>query len=252
MRHTRVNSTLLAAFASALLLMSCGASHSVQDEGISKDIGFGYEKLRGKALLIAGISSQRVTLSMEERVRLGGEMSNMLIEKLKGAHDIRITGTRMLVSRMGLPAYADVMSACDAGEMLTADGMRAIAGADAGDAYILLAYIVNENVTDYSHDRVIQSGKKEQVETEYEKQYFLSVDFQLYDVKHEKMVWSNVVYNEAERTESRTTETGCMESCMSSLIDAILFGPPAEISREEVLDEIVERCVENLTRTRGS
>ncbi len=61
------------------------------------------------------------------------------------------------------------------------------------------------------------------------------------------MVWNNVIYNEVDRTETRTTRTGCFESCIDDLMQTILFGEPAEIGREEVLAEIVKKFADDFS-----
>lgn len=236
--------------AAAVLLASCGASHQLRDERMEQDIKFGFEKLRGHSLLVAGIATQAPDLAPEERARLGSMLSNMLIEHLEGAHDIRITGTGRLISAMGLEGYNGLMTGVDREGGLLHEDLPLIENAVGAFDYILLALILNENVIDYQDEEYVHSAGDTELRTDYEKRYYLTVDFQLYDTKHEKMVWSNVIYNEAKNTESRTTPTGCVESCMSSMIQTLLFGSPAEISREEVLDEMVERCTENLQRVK--
>jgi len=250
MKYSEKPAGILLAVTAALLLMSCGASHNVRDESIDKDPNFGYDQLKGSGLLVAGVASQRAAFTREERVKVGNMISNMLIEKMQGAHDIHIVSTGRLVSSMGLDGYSDFIAGCDREGMFTREDIRILESSVPDIQYILLSYIVNENVIDRSDREYIYDKDKTTVETTYDKFFFLSVDFQIYDVRREKMVWSNVIYNEAERSETRTSETGCMESCTSSVINTILFGSPAEISREEVLDEIVEHCVENLKAAR--
>ena len=85
-------------------------------------------------------------------------------------------------------------------------------------------------------------------ETDYNKTYFITVKFQIYDLFQEKIIWNILMYNKAERSETRTTDTGCVESCVSGAINSILFGSPAEISREEVLSEIFNKFAEKLAK----
>jgi hypothetical protein len=63
------------------------------------------------------------------------------------------------------------------------------------------------------------------------------------------LVWENSIFNQAQRTESRSTQTGCFESCVSDIVQQILFGEPAEISREEVFVKIVEKFAEDIAKT---
>ncbi|MBN1446617.1 MAG: hypothetical protein JXA28_01700 [Bacteroidetes bacterium] len=71
----------------------------------------------------------------------------------------------------------------------------------------------------------------------------MTIDFQLYDVRLPKMVMNNVLFNRMNRRETRTTRTGCLESCFDTVIDNLFFGTPAEISREEVIDGMVAHAV---------
>jgi hypothetical protein len=118
--------------------------------------------------------------------------------------------------------------------------------------YFLVAHIVNENIIDDSSREYIENenNKNKSVETTYEKTYLLTINFQIYDLDQKKQVWSNVIYNQANRSESRTTRTGCFESCVDTIIDNIIMGSPAEISREEVFAKMIEKFVENLAESR--
>ncbi len=237
--------------AAVLVISSCGPSHGLRDEHIEQDVRFGFDKLRGSSLLVAGVASEQPLFAAEERVRTGGMLSNMLIEKLGGAHGIRIVGSGQLVGSMGLDAYGGLMTRVDREGGLMHEDLPVLRDAVGEFDYILLAYITNENVIDFEDERTVPTKDGSERETEYEKRFYLTIDFQIYEVKHEKMVWSNVIYNEAVNTETRSTPSGCVESCFSSLLQTILFGTPAEISREEVLDEMVERFAENLQRAKA-
>ena len=83
---------------------------------------------------------------------------------------------------------------------------------------------------------------------DYNKTYYLTVKFQIYNLFQKAMIWSILMYNKAERSETRTTDTGCVESCVTGAINSILFGSPAEINREEVLAEIFKKFAENLAK----
>ena len=117
--------------------------------------------------------------------------------------------------------------------------------------YILIAYIENENIIDNSYEVYEDEDEQEnETETEYKKTYLLSVDFKVYDLLQEKLVWNSVIYNQAENTESRTTRSGCFESFIDSIFQDILFGEPAEIDREEVLAKITDRLAEGLEKSK--
>ena len=115
--------------------------------------------------------------------------------------------------------------------------------------YILFAYITNENIIDNSFENYIENEEGEdQLETEYRKTYLLTLEFQMFDLQQEKLVLNNIIYNEAEQSETRTTRTGCFDSCIDQITNSILFGEPAEIDREEVLAKISEKFAKDLVK----
>jgi formate dehydrogenase assembly factor FdhD len=152
---------------------------------------------------------------------------------------------------MGKQNYFDTMNIFDSGVILSERDIDIIIESPVKSKYFLVAHIVNENIIDGSSKEYIESeNDKKSVETTYEKTYLLTIDFQIYDLDQKKQVWSNVIYNRADRTESRTTRTGCFESCVDNLIDNIIMGSPAEISREEVFAKMIEKFVENLAESK--
>jgi hypothetical protein len=245
-----IDRVTLGAIIAAMLLVSCGASHRLGDERIEQDVRFGYDKLRGSSLLVAGVASGTVGFSPAERVRTGGAVSNMLIDKMGGAHDIRVIGVGSLASRLGLDTYDALMQHVDMEDGLSREDLPVFDQAFDDIGYILLAFILNENVVDFEDEHHDSSREGEQRVPDYEKRYYLTIDFQLYDARNEKMVWSNVIYNEVKDTERRTTPSGFLSSLMSNIFQRLLFGMPADISREEVLDSMVGRFVENLRKAR--
>jgi hypothetical protein len=115
--------------------------------------------------------------------------------------------------------------------------------------YILFADLVNENIVDESHDQYVESEEGKEIETEYKKTYYITVEFHLYDLIRKELVWENSIFNKAQRTESRTTQSGCFESCVNNLFQNLLFGEPAEISREEVFVKIVEKFAQDIAKS---
>ncbi len=234
-----------------ILFLSCGAKHYLKDEEIYKANNFSYNNLTNNGLIIGGISSQVIQLTNEERIEYSSILSNVLLEELKDVHKINIISSVQLIEKLGTANYFDIMENFDIGQELTIENIRFIGNSIPNIKYILLAYIENENIIDRSFDKYIEDEDGRKLETDYEKIYLLTIDFQIYDISQEKIVWNNVIYNEAERSETRTTETGCFESCMGGIIQTILFGPPAEINREEVIAKTVEKFAENLSKTKS-
>ena len=233
-----------------LLLFSCGASHSLRDENLYKDDDFAYDQLKNNTMIIGGIASRMIKFTNEDRIRYGSILSNILVEELKDVHTINLINTRQLLSKIGKENYFAMMEDFDFEQVFVVEGIRFIRDSMPDAKYILLAYVENENIIDRSYDEYVEVDGEEQIETDYEKTYLLTIDYQLYDLLAEKMVWKNVIYNQAERTETRTTETGCFESCMSDMFQTMLFGAPAEIDRDEVIAETVERLAENLAKAK--
>jgi hypothetical protein len=248
MKNISARFAMLSAVCAALLLAACGPSHEIRDEALTKDPRFGFERLRGKGFLVAGVSAQTETLTAEERATTSGTVSNMLIEYLGGAPDIRIVPSGKLVSTLGLYEYHMLMMDADAEGVLLPETMARITKAEPDVEFILLAHIVNENIVDYQQEHVVPGESGDTRETDYEKQYFLTIDFQIYDARLGKMLLNNTIYNRLTRKETRTTRTGCMEMCFDTFVDMLFFGEPAEIGRLEVLEGIVERFAVNLQR----
>jgi len=230
------------------VFLSCGASHKLVDDIIHKDENFNYQNLKNNGLIVGGLSSNVIELSRKNRLEYSSTFSQILIEKLKDASLIRMTNPTQLIDHIGQTSYFNMMEDLDTEEALSslwADSLRAILP----DAqFILFAYIINENIVDEYHDRYVESAEGQELETEYKKTYYITVDFLLYDLFRKELVWKNSIFNKAHRTESRTSESGCVESCLNNIFQTILFGEPAEISREEVFAKIVEKFAEDIAK----
>jgi hypothetical protein len=218
------------------------------DEVIFKDQNFSYNNLKNNGLIVAGVCSDVLEVSRKDRLQYSTTFSNILIEKLKDVSMIQITNPGQLTDKMRQVSYFDMMNDYDSLKALSeswADSLHLVLP----DAqFVLFAYIVNENIVDESQDRYVQSQEGEELETEYRKTYFITVEFHLYDLFQKQIVWENSIFNKAQRTESRSTQTGCLESCVNDIFQNILFGEPAEISREEVFAKIVEKFAEDIAK----
>jgi hypothetical protein len=245
-----ITSTLLYILIS-LLLLSCGASHHLRDNVVYIDDDFSYNHLRNNGIIIGGVSSQLINLSVEDRMKYSSLLSNKMLESLKDAYDIQLMNTLQFVHEIGKENYLEIMDNYDQEKTIEKETIHLIRDTIPNVKYILFAYIENENIIDKSFDKYIENkdGEKE-LQTKYKKTYLLAIEFQIYDLLQEKMVWNNLIYNEAKQTETRTTQTGCVEGCIDNLFQTILFGEPAEIDREEVLAKIFEKFAENLTKTK--
>jgi hypothetical protein len=233
----------------SILLLACGASHKMIDDIIYVDENFSYNNLKKNGLIVGGMCFDVIEISREDRLEYSSTFSNVLIEKLKDVSMIQITNPMQLIDKMGQTSYFNMMKDYDHQKALSrlwADTLEVILP---DVQYILFAYLVNENIVDESYDRYVESDEGEELETEYKKTYFITVEFHLYDLFRKELVRENSIFNKAQRTESRTTQTGCFESCMNSLFQHLLFGEPAEISRDEVFVKIVEKFAEDISKS---
>jgi hypothetical protein len=231
------------------ILIGCGASHHVREDNIYRDPDWTYADIKQNGMSIAGISSQVIQLSDEERFKYSMEISNILLEELKDAHKISITNTAQLIAKIGTSDYYSIMRTFDREKIVEKATYDLLGSAVSDNRYILFAYIENENIIDNSYEQPVENEEGvEEIETEHKKTYLLSVDFRLYDLQLEKMVWNSVIFNQAENTESRTTRSGCFESAIDALFQNILFGEPAEIDREEVLAKIADKLADGLEK----
>ena len=232
-----------------ILIIGCGASHHIRADRLYNDPDWTYGDIKSNGMAIPGISSQKINLTDDERLKYSMEISNILLEELKDAHKIRMINTLQCIDNLGRDQYSRIMKAYDVEKAITAETFTLLRDAMPGIKYMLIAYIENENVIDNSYEISGEDKKKDdETETEYKKTYLLSIDFRIYDLLQEKLVWNSVIFNQAENTESRTTRSGCFESFIDSIFQDILFGEPAEIDREEVLVKITDRLAEELEK----
>jgi hypothetical protein len=232
-----------------MLLFSCGAKHHLIDNVVYKDDNFTYNHLKDNGIIVGGLSSPVVELSRKERIEYGSIISNILVDKMKDVHTINIINTIQLVDKLGKEKYFEIMENFDEVRMIKRENIQLIRDSIPYIKFMLLTSIENENIIDKSYQKYIEVEEEKTIETEYVKTYLLTINFQIYDIFQEKMVWHNVIYNQAENSETRSTRTGCFESCMDDIIQTILFGSPAEIDRKEVLAKTVEKFVKDLGKT---
>jgi hypothetical protein len=232
-----------------MVFLTCGAKHKLVDDLVFKDEGFAYQNLKKYGLIVGGMSSDVIEISRRDRLEYGTTLSNVLIEKLKDVSMIKITNPRQLMDNLGQDQYFALMEDLDDHKALSRDWADTLNKGIPDTRYVLFAHILNENIVDQSHEYTVTKGEEDELETEYTKTYYITVDFLLYDLLRQELVWENSIFNQAQRTESRTTQSGCFESCVNDIFQQILFGEPAEISREEVFVKIVEKFAEDISKS---
>jgi hypothetical protein len=249
MKHLAKSFIVPAVLIISILIYSCGASHSIQEDLIYKDDSFRYNNLFNNNVVNGGLFSRIENITYDQKVEYSFLFSKILFEKLKDVHRITMVSTGQMINEIGKENYLTIMDNFEMERVLSNESIGFIIESMPDLNYLILAYITNENIIDRSEtERVKDEKGEDKYKTDYMKTYLLTVDFQLYDLLQESMVYHTVLYSQAERTESRTTETGCCEGGISSLISNIFLGSPAEIGRKEVLAKIYERFAEELSK----
>ncbi len=234
----------------SIVFLTCGAKHKLIDDIKFQDENFTYNHLKKNGLIVAGMSSDVIEVSDKDRLEYSSTFSNVLLEKLKDVSMIQITNPMQLINKVGRSSYFSMMEEFDNQKALSRVWADSLSTILPDVQFILFAYIVNENIIDESHDYdVVGEDGKDYTQKEHKKTYYITVDFLLYDLFQQELVWENSIFNKAQRTESRSTQTGCLESCVNDIFQEILFGEPAEISREEVFVKIVEKFAEDIAKT---
>ncbi|MFC2119752.1 hypothetical protein ACFLQ4_01640, partial [Bacteroidota bacterium] len=77
----------------------------------------------------------------------------------------------------------------------------------------------------------------------YKTTYSLAAEFQIYDLSREQMVWNNMIFNEAVKTQNREED-----SLFGVVTGDVISSAFVEIDREDVLEEIYEKFAEGLLK----
>ncbi|MDH3269275.1 MAG: hypothetical protein OEM46_10520 [Ignavibacteria bacterium] len=219
------------------LLYSCGTKHSISDNIIYKDDNFSYNHLMNNGLIIGGITSQEINFTNSERSQFNYHLSTIMIKELK---DVHIINTSQLVGKIGKDNYFSIIKEYDAEQMLSNEDMRVIRESIPEIEYIIFVYIESENIRNdsYTESTADSEGK---YKTVFKTTYSLAAEFQIYDLSREQMVWNNVVYNEALKTQDRTED-----NLLGVVVGDVMSDAFVSIDREDVLEEIYEKFAEDL------
>ena len=178
----------------SFLLCSC-AKHSIRDDVIYKDYNFSYNHLMSNGVIIGGIASYKIHISNNERTEYSSLLSTILMEQLK---DVHIINTSQLMNKIGRENYSTIMNKFAVDQILTNEAMSLIRESMLEISYIILAYIENENTSKKSYTEITQDDEGN-YKTVYETRYLLTVEFKIYDVFEEQLVWNNIIYNEVAK-----------------------------------------------------
>ncbi len=221
----------------SFLLSSCWTKHSIRDNVIYEDDSFSYNQLMNGGVVIGGIASQEINFTREERIQYNSHLSTIMIKELK---DIRIINTLQLMSKIGKDNYYSIIKEYDTEQMLSSEDMRIIKESIPEIEYIIFAYIENEYINNESYTEST-SDDKGKYKTVYKTTYSLALEFQIYDLFQEQIVWKNIMYNEAVKTQNREED-----SFFGVVTGDVMSSAFVEIDREDVLEELYEELAEGL------
>ena len=232
----------------SMFMLSCGASHHLSGVVMFKGPDYSYNQLRQGGLIIGGISSSMLDLTPEQRLEYSMLISNVFLEKHKDVDQLHVINTNQFVATTGRRMYLDLMKKVDGLNKMPdiyADSLKTLFP---NTRYFLYADIENENVIDNQFDEYVEEEGKEKLQTNYEKTYLLTIEFRIYDLIEKQVCLRDRIHNEAKRTDSRTTRTGCVDSCVDSIIQDLIWGDAAEIDRTEVIAKITEKFAKELRK----
>jgi predicted transcriptional regulator len=223
----------------SLLLYSCGTKHSISNDVIYKNDNFTYKQLMNGGAVIGGIASQEIDFTKNERIQHNSHLSTITIKELK---DVRIINTLQLMGKIGKDNYYSIIKEYDIEQMLSIEDMRVINESIPEIEYIIFAYIESENISNdsYTESTADSEGK---YKTVFKTTYSLTAEFQIYDVLKEQLVWNNIMYNEAVKTQDRTED-----SFLDVVVGDVMSDAFVTIDREDVLEEIYEKFAEDLAK----
>jgi hypothetical protein len=160
-----------------------------------------------------------------------------MIKELK---DVRVSNTLQLMGKIGTDNYYSIMKEYDSEPMLSNQDMRVIKESIPEIEYIIFVFIENEHISNdsYTENTADSEGK---YKTVFKTTYSLAAEFQIYDLSREQLVWNNIMYNEAVKTEDRTED-----SSIGVVVGDIMSGVFVTIDREDVLEEIYEELADGL------
>lgn len=223
-----------------LLMVSCGAYHTVELKDEFHGPGFHYGLLQEKGLIVGGVPQGPVTLSSMQQMQIGMQLSNILLEKLEDADKIRLITPAQLLDALGNEKYSIHARQFDTYGNMDSLTLAVLNDSLPSTGYTLFAEIETESVIrdrDESYERN-EKGEDELI-IEYYTLYRMSVEFRLYDLQSGLLVFSVRVMDSARRSEDENLGAGCITQMINSMINSLISpGEPAEITREEVLQKI--------------
>jgi len=222
-----------------LLLYSCGTTHSIRDDVLYRDDNFSYNQLMNGGVVIGGIASQDINFTNEERTRYNSHFTATMFKELK---DAQIISTSQFIEKIGKENYLSIIKDFNSKRKISNEELHVIKESIPEKEYIIFTYIDSENIKNesYSEQTADAEGK---YKTVYQTTYSLAAEFQIYDLSREQMVWNNMIFNEAVKTQNREED-----SLLGVVTGDVISSAFVEIDREDVLEEIYEKFVESLLK----
>ena len=221
----------------SLFFYSCGTTHSIRDDIIYKDDNFNYNQLMNSGVVIGGIASHQINFSNDERIQYSTYFTTSMFKELK---DVHIISTSQFMNNIGKVNYFSIMEEFDFEREISNEDMVAIKESIPEKEYIIFAYIDSENTKNESYTEQT-TDEKGKYKTVYKTTYSLAAEFQIYDLSREKMVWNNMIFNEAVKTQNREED-----SFFGVVTGDVMSSAFVSIDREDVLEEIYEKFGEDL------
>jgi hypothetical protein len=221
----------------SLFLYSCGTTHSIRDDVIYKDDNFNYNLLMNSGVVIGGIASQQINFTNEERALYNSHFTTTMFKELK---DVHIISTSLFINKIGNENYSSIIKEFNFEREINSEDLGVIKESIPEKEYIIFAYIVSENTKNESYTEQT-TDEKGKYKTVYKTTYSLIAEFQIYDLSREKMVWNNMIFNEAVKTQNREED-----SFFGVVTGDVISSAFVSIDRENVLQEIYEKFAEDL------
>jgi len=222
----------------SLYVYSCGTTHSIRDDIIYKDDNFNYNQLMNSGVVIGGIASHEINFTNDERIQYNSQFTTSMLKELK---DVHIISNSQFINKIGKENYFSIMEEFDFEREISKEDMVVIKESIPEKEYIIFAYIDSENTIDESYTEQT-TDKEGKYKTIYKTTYTLAVEFQIYDLFREQMVWNNMLFNEAVKTQNRE-EDSLFGVVTGDVMSSAIF----EIDREDVLAKIYEIFAQDLS-----
>lgn len=223
-----------------LLIISCGANHTVELKDEFFGPGFHYDLLQERGLVVGGVPQGPIILSSMQQMQIGMQLSNILLNKLEHADRIRLTTPAQLLDILGNDKFSIHSRQFNTYGNMDSLTLAAYNDSLSSTGYALYAEIENERVIrdrDESYE-VNEKGEHELI-IEYYTLYRMSLVFRLYDLQSGLLVYSVRIMDAARRSEDQNLGAGCITQMINSMLNSLISpGDPAEITREEVLHKI--------------